>query len=144
MAALAGFLLACAFADLLAYALHRACHEAGLFSRRHWRHHAAAAQDHWLKDALLFYGPPCIPLYLAGLLAGASFGCGWAAGGAAYTLLFAWAHHLQHARPGAAFWMRRPVHALHHEARGGRCNYGVLHPGWDLLLGTYRDPGEAR
>jgi sterol desaturase/sphingolipid hydroxylase (fatty acid hydroxylase superfamily) len=50
-------------------------------------------------------------------------------------VLAAYAHQIQHANPGLVFWMKRPVHRLHHAGTKG--NYGILVDWWDRLFGTY-------
>jgi sterol desaturase/sphingolipid hydroxylase (fatty acid hydroxylase superfamily) len=37
----------------------------------------------------------------------------------------------------AAFWMKRPVHRLHHEGGEVEGNYGILVDWWDRLFGSY-------
>ena len=55
----------------------------------------------------------------------------------AYTLLASYAHQIQHANPDLVFWMKRPVHRLHHDAGAIEGNFGILVDWWDRLFGSY-------
>ena len=49
-----------------------------------------------------------------------------------------YAHQIQHANADLVFWMKRPVHRLHHNHDMKDANFGVLVDWWDRLFGSYR------
>jgi sterol desaturase/sphingolipid hydroxylase (fatty acid hydroxylase superfamily) len=41
-------------------------------------------------------------------------------------------------RPELVFWMKLPVHHLHHEYEMSRHNFGLSVDWWDRVFGTYK------
>jgi len=131
----------------LEYLMHRAMHEWGFFHRQHWRHHQENHADHWIWDMFTLYGPISIPFILMGLpmaLWSWWLFLGWAAGGVLYVFVFSLCHFIQHSYPRSVFWMKTPIHHLHHRFDKGRNNYGVTVDWWDKVFGTYKKVDHAR
>lgn len=59
------------------------------------------------------------------------------AGSALYGLFAAYAHKLQHENPHGCFWMKMPVHYVHHKFDMRRSNFGIAVDIWDRVFGTY-------
>jgi len=137
---LGAFGLALFLGTLVEYWAHRAMHEWGFFYERHWAHHKANHAREWLWDAFFYYPPMALPLILLGYLGGWWFFLGWALGGLVYAFVMSLAHMVQHHHPRRVFWMRYPIHYLHHRFHKGRNNYGVVTCWWDRLFGTYHVP----
>jgi sterol desaturase/sphingolipid hydroxylase (fatty acid hydroxylase superfamily) len=138
------FVLALLCGTLVEYLAHRGMHEWGFFAKAHWEHHRANHVDRWVRRLFLLYLPAISPLLALGLLGGWAFFLGWAAGGVSYCVTFSACHVVQHRHPSKVFWMRAPVHHLHHRHFRGRCNYGVVVDWWDRVFGTYRLPNTPR
>jgi sterol desaturase/sphingolipid hydroxylase (fatty acid hydroxylase superfamily) len=137
MIALTFFLLAFFLGTLIEYVAHRLMHAGVLFPCQHWQHHKARHARGWFWEFgqyLLFLSP----LLWLGFLHSRSAGVGFLVGGLVYLVLVAYSHQLQHEHPERAFWLKRPVHYLHHRHDRGQYNYGVLVDIWDRLLGTYK------
>jgi sterol desaturase/sphingolipid hydroxylase (fatty acid hydroxylase superfamily) len=65
-------------------------------------------------------------------------GIGFLAGGLFYAAWAAYSHQLQHERPELCFWLRRPVHYLHHHHHLWHHNFGISVSFWDHVFGTYK------
>jgi len=55
-----------------------------------------------------------------------------------YAAFAAYAHQLQHENPTACFWMKMPVHYVHHEYKQWHHNFGLGVDWWDRIFGTYK------
>lgn len=119
------------------YLVHRAMHWGILYPEGHRRHHESHEARTFLRD-VLDYGTGVAIFCWIGFLVSIPTGIGLAAGGFVYVLLASYAHQLQHARPALVFWMRRPVHGLHHAYDMTEHDFGILVDWWDRLFGTYR------
>jgi sterol desaturase/sphingolipid hydroxylase (fatty acid hydroxylase superfamily) len=134
---LAAFLIAFVIGTLVEYIVHRLMHHRLLLGKKHAEHHRDGWGQGWLGE-FRDYALPTIPALPWGFLWSAPFGIGWAAGGALYAVLAAYAHQLQHEYPDLVFWMPRPVHHLHHKHHLWRNNFGILVDWWDRVFGTYQ------
>jgi sterol desaturase/sphingolipid hydroxylase (fatty acid hydroxylase superfamily) len=137
-----GWLAGLLVASLAEYWVHVLMHRKVLLSRTHFNHHRDPAGETWAKQfAYYVLGGVPVVLPIAGLVwwAGAADGAlGFVAGGLVWAAWVAYAHTLQHTRPELVFWMRHPVHFLHHEYETGRHNFGLSVDWWDRAFGTYR------
>ena len=77
-------------------------------------------------------------LHPEGFLVSLTSGLGWMLGALAYAALASYSHQIQHANADLVFWMKRPVHRLHHNLDMRDRNFGVLVDWWDRLFGTYQ------
>jgi sterol desaturase/sphingolipid hydroxylase (fatty acid hydroxylase superfamily) len=49
-----------------------------------------------------------------------------------------YAHQIQHYNPTKCFWMKMPVHYVHHQNNQWDCNFGLAVDWWDRIFGTYK------
>jgi sterol desaturase/sphingolipid hydroxylase (fatty acid hydroxylase superfamily) len=118
---------------LLEYITHRWILHWIMWSKHHQRHHV-------YPEEYTMFPWWYIPLVMTGfwlLLPNAMFG-GFLWGYA----LFIWWHHVLHHydRDKLPGWVQRYAawHDVHHHKT--RYNYGITHPLWDVVFGTYRRP----
>ncbi|HXK20584.1 MAG TPA: sterol desaturase family protein, partial [Polyangiaceae bacterium] len=78
------------------------------------------------------------PIFPLGFLYSVQAGMGFALGALCYAVFAAYAHELQHQYPECCFWLRRPVHHLHHAEKMWHHNFGITFDIWDRVFGTYR------
>jgi sterol desaturase/sphingolipid hydroxylase (fatty acid hydroxylase superfamily) len=138
----AGFLAALVIGSLFEYVGHILMHRRVILGKVHTRHHKDGDGQGWLAEfAAYWFGST--PL-AAALFAGAWYldweavAWGIVSGGTAFAAFAAYAHQLQHDRPDLVFWMRRPVHHLHHAGQMWRHNFGISLDVWDRVFGTYK------
>ena len=132
---------------LLEYVIHRWLgHHRRLrgnpFGVEHTRHHA---EGNYFAATVKKLGVAAVVAVVLGgpavLIAGAHGGAalvGFLAMYGAYEVL----HRREHTHPGIGAygrWARR--HHFHHHFVDPRTNHGVTSPLWDLVFGTYRQPG---
>ncbi len=132
----AAALVAVLFATLVEYFIHRGMHWGFIYPEGHRRHHEQNEARTFLLD-FVDYGSAALLVGWLGFLISVPAGIGWALGAAAYTVLASYAHQLQHANAALVFWMKRPVHRLHHNHDMTEGNFGVLVDWWDRVFGTY-------
>lgn len=136
---LISFTLAFVFASLVEYWVHRYMHFApqSKMGKVHVEHHRKnTGQGFWrefrdyLKGGfvLMFLMFPFS--YLAGL--------SWMIGSLTYAVFAAYAHQMQHEDPSKCFWMKMPVHYVHHHYNQWHHNFGLGVDWWDWIFGTYQ------
>jgi sterol desaturase/sphingolipid hydroxylase (fatty acid hydroxylase superfamily) len=135
--ALGCFAIAVVLASLVEYWVHRLMHRPYRLGERHRDHHRRnEAQGvlweflDYLKGTLVIM----LPMFLVSLPAG----IGWTAGGVAYAAFSSYAHQLQHENPSRCFWMKMPVHYVHHKYNMWHHNFGLGVDWWDHVFGTYK------
>ena len=121
---------------LAEYFVHRSMHWGILHPQGHRSHHERDDARTYLHD-FIDYGSGALLLSWPGFLVSLAGGFGWMFGALAYTALASYAHQIQHANADLTFWMRRPVHRLHHVHDMTGQNFGVLVDWWDRLFGSY-------
>ena len=134
--------------SLAEYFVHRLMHRSRFMAAAHRRHHVKNSTGGVLHEFIEHCRglPPA--LVIAALLAwtlGIASGAALLAGAIAYGAFSAYAHQLQHENPMRCFWMRMPIHYVHHANDMWGHNFGVGTDLWDRLFGTYRKvqwPGE--
>jgi len=119
------------------YVVHRLMHSGKMLGRKHAEHHQDGFGQGWLGEFADYFLPSIVILWV-GFLWSVAAGVGFALGGTLYAAAAAYSHQLQHDRPELCFWLKRPVHYLHHKHRMWRHNFGILVDVWDRVFGTYR------
>ena len=131
------FISAFIFASLVEYWLHRLMHVSERFGERHRDHHRRNEGQGVLWEFRDYiqgsFIAMCIP-FLFSLPAG----IGWFTGALVYSAFSAYAHQLQHENPIKCFWMKMPVHYVHHKYGMWRHNFGLAVDWWDHAFGTYK------
>lgn len=131
-----GFVSAPVVASLVEYLAHRAMHRGWLLARRHARHHRTP-QGQGVLPEMIDYAGASLPLMPMGFVFGVAAGVGFVGGALVYVFFAAWAHQMHHERPELVFWMRTPVHRVHHDRQLKRANFGLVTDFWDRVFGTY-------
>jgi sterol desaturase/sphingolipid hydroxylase (fatty acid hydroxylase superfamily) len=139
----AGFLSAFFLGTFVEYLVHRLMHGKKLLGQKHAEHH----RDGWgqgVAGECWDYLVGSLPVLLGGLalcfygLDSLAAGIGFVMGGLTYVLMAGYAHQVQHERPELVFWLKRPVHYLHHKHHMWKHNFGILVDFWDRVFGTYK------
>jgi sterol desaturase/sphingolipid hydroxylase (fatty acid hydroxylase superfamily) len=65
-------------------------------------------------------------------------GLAWFMGALVFAAFSAYAHQLQHENPTKCFWMKMPVHYVHHKYGMWHHNFGLAVDWWDHVFGTYK------
>jgi sterol desaturase/sphingolipid hydroxylase (fatty acid hydroxylase superfamily) len=133
---LLAFLIALVFASLVEYWGHRAMHTF-LMRKKHAEHHREGDGQGWLGE-FWDYFVGTLPLMWFGFLWSVEAGIGFAAGGIGFAAWAAYNHQIQHENPELCFWLRRPVHYLHHRDKMWKTNFGISSGVWDRVFGTYK------
>ena len=129
--------------SLLEYFVHVFMHRRLLQGKIHTAHHKEAnGQGVW--GEFVDYFLPGLPI-LVGFFAFDYFvlhalwlGIGAIVGGIWFCAFSAYTHQLSHERPELVFWLRFPVHHIHHYHNMWHHNFGVTTLLWDRLFGTYK------
>jgi sterol desaturase/sphingolipid hydroxylase (fatty acid hydroxylase superfamily) len=140
------FFIALVVGTLVEYWVHRWMHS-WLLKKKHALHHRDGWGQGWLGE-FWDYFVGTLPILAAGFLYSVEAGIGFAAGGLFYASWAAYSHQLQHERPELCFWLKRPVHYLHHHHHMWHYNFGISLDLWDRVFGTYKEvewnPGRKR
>ncbi|MEA5463769.1 sterol desaturase family protein [Leptothoe sp. PORK10 BA2] len=131
------FVAAFVFASFVEYWLHRLMHVSPKVGQRHRDHHRRNEgqgvvwefRDYVLGSAIAMAIPFIFSL---------TIGLGWALGALVYSGFSAYAHQLQHENPRKCFWMKMPVHYVHHKYGMWHHNFGLAVDWWDHVFGTYK------
>jgi sterol desaturase/sphingolipid hydroxylase (fatty acid hydroxylase superfamily) len=123
-------------ATLVEYFIHRLMHWGILYAEGHRWHHRSNDARSFLRD-FFDYGTGAAALCWLGFVVSTASGFGWMLGAFVYAALASYSHQIQHANPYLVFWMRRPVHSLHHARNMRSQNFGILVDWWDRVFGTY-------
>jgi sterol desaturase/sphingolipid hydroxylase (fatty acid hydroxylase superfamily) len=140
--AMVAFLLAVLLASFVEYWGHRLMHQNVLLKKRHARHHKLGSGQSWFGE-FLDYVTPSLLLMWVGFLHSTAAGIGFVAGAVIYAAVAAWAHQLQHEAPTRVFWMKQPVHTVHHVHQEWHHNFGITVDLWDRVFGTFRHHEET-
>jgi len=124
-------------ASLSEYWIHRSMHRRGWARRRHGEHHMAGTGQGWAGE-FRDYMSPALPFCVLAFIPSLAIGVGFSLGLLLYFAFAAYAHQVQHERPELVFWMKAPVHHLHHRHHMTRYNYGIGVDIWDRCFGTYQ------
>lgn len=130
--------IAFGWSTLAEWGLHRFMHDGKLMLRRHAIHHKLNWAQGWLGEFRDYMGATVVATVITGLVS-LQIGLGFLVGGTIYAAIAAYAHQIQHEHPELLFWMRKPVHFLHHRENMWRHNFGITVDWWDRIFGTYKD-----
>jgi sterol desaturase/sphingolipid hydroxylase (fatty acid hydroxylase superfamily) len=132
-----GFVAALLVGTLAEYVMHRLMHAGKVLHKVHAKHHQTAQGQGWLGE-FRDYFLPSIPILPAGFLYSVDAGIGFVIGGTIYAMWAAYAHQVQHEKPELVFWLRQPVHHLHHHHKMWHHNFGISVSIWDHVFRTYK------
>ncbi len=126
------------FGSLVEYWAHRLMHKYPKIFAFHLNHHKnnegqgvlGEFRDYFKGGVILL-----LPLFLYSW----SVGLSWFLGGVTYGIFAAYAHQLQHENPSKCFWMKMPVHYVHHKYNQWNYNFGLGVDWWDIIFGTYKE-----
>jgi sterol desaturase/sphingolipid hydroxylase (fatty acid hydroxylase superfamily) len=133
---LCAFVLAFFVGTFVEYWGHRMMHSF-LLRKKHAEHHRDGWGQGWFGE-FIDYFVGAIPILGLGFIYSIEAGVGFLAGGLFYAAWAAYSHQLQHERPELCFWLRRPVHHLHHKDHMWHHNFGISFSLWDHVFRTYR------
>jgi sterol desaturase/sphingolipid hydroxylase (fatty acid hydroxylase superfamily) len=137
MVAIACFIGAFVFASLVEYWLHRLMHVSAKVGKRHRDHHRRNEAQGVLWEFRDYVQGSAIAMS-AVFLFSLEGGIGWLLGALAYAAFSAYAHQLQHENPRKCFWMKMPVHYVHHKYGMWNHNFGLAVDWWDHVFQTYK------
>lgn len=131
------FALAFILASLLEYWLHRLMHISKKVGARHLEHHRNNTGQgvlwefrDYIQGAIVLIAAMFFYSWIAGI--------GWLLGSLTYAAFSAYAHQLQHENPTKCFWLKMPVHYVHHKYGMWHHNFGLAVDWWDKVFGTYK------
>jgi sterol desaturase/sphingolipid hydroxylase (fatty acid hydroxylase superfamily) len=138
MLAITIFILTFLFSSFLEYWLHRLMHISPWFGKNtcHYTHHhnnqavGVAWEFRNYCTALLFLCPTFLISRSVGIIVLFS--------GLVYAAFAAYAHQVQHDNPTKCFWMKMPVHYIHHKHNHWHHNFGIAVDWWDRIFATYK------
>jgi sterol desaturase/sphingolipid hydroxylase (fatty acid hydroxylase superfamily) len=125
------------FASLMEYWGHRLMHQIRWLGTTHREHHARGTGQGVLLEFFDYFKGTwwmMLPPFLLSI----SAGVGWVVGANLFILFSAFSHQLQHENPKKCFWMRMPVHYVHHAHNQWHHNFGMALDFWDRVFGTYK------
>ncbi len=134
-----GFILAFIFGSFLEYWVHRFMHLYPKFGNgliKHPNHHRSNTTKGFIGDFLDFSLVSL--LVLPAFLISVSVGIIMISGTVAFAAFASYAHQIQHDAPQKCFWMKMPIHYVHHQKNQSASNFGVAIDWWDRLFGTYK------
>jgi sterol desaturase/sphingolipid hydroxylase (fatty acid hydroxylase superfamily) len=138
-----GFIFAFIFGSFLEYWVHRFLHISPTFGNKitkHYGHHRSNTSKGFFKDFLDFslVSLLVLPAFLISL----SCGIIMVSGTVAFAAFASYAHQIQHHNPHKCFWMKMPIHYIHHENNQWDSNFGLAIDWWDIVFGTYKPVDE--
>lgn len=131
------FVAAFIFASLVEYWVHRLMHRPLKLGQRHRDHHKRNEGQGVLWEFLDYVKGTVIIMALPFFFS-IEAGLGWLLGGLVYAAFSSYAHQLQHENPTKCFWMKMPVHYVHHKFNMWHHNFGLALDWWDHIFGTYQ------
>jgi len=137
MIVLIGFIAAFVAASLVEYWMHRLMHASQKLGERHRDHHRRNEGQGVVWEFLDYVKGGAIAMVLPFFIS-VEAGMGWLLGALAYAAFSAYAHQLQHENPTRCFWMKMPVHYVHHKYGMWHHNFGLGVDWWDHVFGTYK------
>ncbi len=140
MQSFACFIFAFIFGSFLEYWVHRLMHISPQFGNGitgHYGHHRNNTTKGFVGDFLDFSLVSI--LVLPAFLISIYFGTIMVLGTVAFAAFASYAHQIQHYNPHKCFWMKMPVHYVHHNGSDQwNSNFGLAIDWWDQVFGTYK------
>jgi sterol desaturase/sphingolipid hydroxylase (fatty acid hydroxylase superfamily) len=131
------FVLAFILGSFVEYWMHRLMHASPRIGERHRDHHRRNEGQGVLWEFRDYVRGSLVVMCLL-FFHSWSAGIGWFLGGLVYAAFSAYAHQLQHENPTKCFWMKMPVHYVHHKYGMWHHNFGLAVDWWDRVFGTYK------
>jgi sterol desaturase/sphingolipid hydroxylase (fatty acid hydroxylase superfamily) len=131
------FIAAFIFASLVEYWMHRLMHVSPRIGAKHRDHHRRNEGQGVVWEFRDYVLGSLIALPVM-FLVSTTAGWGWLLGGIGFAAFSAYAHQLQHENPMKCFWMKMPVHYVHHKYGMWNHNFGLAVDWWDRVFGTYK------
>ncbi|HEY9619760.1 MAG TPA: sterol desaturase family protein [Crinalium sp.] len=131
------FIGAFVFASFVEYWMHRLMHFSPKVGARHTDHHKRNEGQGVLWEFRDYVRGSAIAMLIPFLFS-AQAGIGWLLGAIAFAAFSAYAHQLQHENPTKCFWMKMPVHYVHHKYGMWHHNFGLAVDWWDHIFRTYK------
>ena len=131
------FAIAFVLASLVEYWVHRLMHVSQRLGERHRDHHRRNEGQGVVWEFLDYVKGTFIVMSLL-FFYSLEAGMGWCLGGLAFAAFSSYAHQLQHENPTRCFWMKMPVHYVHHKYGMWHHNFGLAVDWWDHIFGTYK------
>jgi sterol desaturase/sphingolipid hydroxylase (fatty acid hydroxylase superfamily) len=138
MVAVIFFVAAFVFASFVEYWMHRWMHASPRVGQRHRDHHRRNEGQGVIWEFLDYVKGSAIAMAIPFLFS-VEAGAGWLTGALVYAAFSAYAHQLQHENPTRCFWMKMPVHYVHHKYNMWHHNFGLGVDWWDHVFGTYKE-----
>ena len=123
--------------SLVEYWAHRLMHTFPRLGEHHIEHHRQGEGQGVLWEFLDYVKGGLIAMVLPFLFSW-QVGLAWFSGAILYAAFSAYNHQLQHENPTKCFWMKIPVHYVHHKYNMGHHNFGLSVDWWDHVFCTYR------
>lgn len=131
------FVLAFVLASLVEYWVHRLMHVSQRLGERHRDHHRRNEGQGVVWEFLDYVKGTFLVMSLLFFFS-LEAGLGWCFGGLTFAAFSSYAHQLQHENPTKCFWMKMPVHYVHHKYGMWHHNFGLAVDWWDHIFGTYK------
>ncbi|MGD1913439.1 MAG: sterol desaturase family protein [Rivularia sp. (in: cyanobacteria)] len=131
------FIIAFVLASLVEYWLHRLMHVNRKIGQRHRDHHRRNEGQGVIWEFRDYVVGSSLVMLLMFFYSWDA-GLGWFLGSLIYAAFSAYAHQLQHENPTKCFWMKMPVHYVHHKYGMWEHNFGLAVDWWDHVFGTYK------
>jgi sterol desaturase/sphingolipid hydroxylase (fatty acid hydroxylase superfamily) len=103
---------------------------------KHFNHHCSNTTKGFIGDFLDFslVSLLVLPAFFVSL----SFGIIMISGTLAFAAFASYAHQIQHYAPHKCFWMKMPIHYIHHQKNQSDNNFGLAIDWWDIVFRTYK------
>jgi sterol desaturase/sphingolipid hydroxylase (fatty acid hydroxylase superfamily) len=137
MVAVAFFVGAFVFASFVEYWMHRLMHVSAKVGARHLDHHKRNEGQGVVWEFRDYVRGSAIAMFIPFLFS-VEAGIGWVLGALVFAAFSAYAHQLQHENPTKCFWMKMPVHYVHHKYGMWHHNFGLAVDWWDHIFRTYK------
>jgi sterol desaturase/sphingolipid hydroxylase (fatty acid hydroxylase superfamily) len=132
------FSLAFVFASFVEYWVHRLMHFAPkTIGKRHCEHHKKNVGQGFWKEFLDYLKGSFILMCVVFPFSW-QLGWAWFMGGLSYAVFAAYGHQIQHEDPSKCFWLKMPVHYVHHSYNQWYHNFGLAVDWWDIIFKTYQ------
>jgi sterol desaturase/sphingolipid hydroxylase (fatty acid hydroxylase superfamily) len=135
--ALLAFGSAFILSSLVEYWIHRLMHQPYKLGEKHRDHHRRNEGQGVIWEFRDYVLGSLVAIALP-FIWSIEFGLYWATGAVIYAIFSAYAHQLQHENPRKCFWMKMPVHYVHHKYGMWNHNFGLGVDWWDHVFRTYK------